>query len=96
LKSGFNDIYANLISKRFPLQDGNYVRIDRLPTRSGERIKVMVYPAYDLKAATDLSEDPKFAKPGADYRPAPDSPLAKKRGKDGIYIGALPPAPAAK
>ena len=96
LASGFNNVYANLISKRFPLEDGNYIRIDRLPTRSGEKIPIMVYPAYDLKAATDLSEDPKFAKPGTDYRPAPDSPLAKKRGKDGIYIGALPPAPAAK
>lgn len=92
LEMGFNDVYGNLARKKFPLIDGNYHRTDRLATRSGEKIHISIYPAYDLKTDTDLNEDPKFVKLGRDYRPRADSPLATKRGKDGAFIGAFPPA----
>lgn len=92
LKMGFNDVYGNFARKEFPLQDGNYLRKDRLITRSGEKIHILIYPAYDLKTDTDLNEDPKFVKLGSDYRLMAESPLAKKKGKDGAFIGAFPPA----
>jgi len=91
LEMGFNDVYGNLASKKFPLIDGNYHRTDRLVTRSGEKIHIEIYPAYDLKTDTDFNEDPMFVKLGRDYRPRADSPLATKRGKDGAFIGAFPP-----
>lgn len=92
LKMGFNNVYGNFATKEFPLVDGSYIRRDRLITRNEEKIHITIYPAYNLKADTDLTKDPKFVKLGSDYRPAADSPLAKKKGKDGTFIGAFPPA----
>ena len=92
LKTGFNDVYGNLARKEFPLIDGNFLRKDRLVTRSGEKIHIRICPAYDLKSNTDISVDPKFVESGSDYRLRPDSPLAKKRGKDNVFVGAFPPA----
>lgn len=92
LKMGFNNVYGNFATKEFPLVDGSYIRRDRLITRNGEKIHITIYPAYNLKADTDLTKDPKFVKLGSDYRPAADSPLAQEKGKDGTFIGAFPPA----
>lgn len=92
LKTGFNDVYGNLARKEFPLIDGNFLRKDRLVTRSGEKIHIRIWPAYDLKSNTDISVDPQFVESGSDYRLRPDSALAKKRGKDNAFIGAFPPA----
>ena len=91
LTTGFNDVFGNFTKRTFPPQDGNYCRKDRLLTRSGEKIPIVVYPAYDLKASTDFNDDPEFVHPGYDYRLSADSSLAKKKGKDGLFIGALPP-----
>ena len=70
--------------------DGNFLRKDRLVTRSGEKIHIRVCPAYDLKSNTDISVDPRFVELGSDYRLRLDSPLAKKRGKDNTFVGAFP------
>ena len=50
-----------------------------------------IFPAYDLKADTDLSVDPGFVKPGSDYSLKPGSALAAKAGRDKPYIGAYEP-----
>jgi len=91
LTTGFNDVFGNFAKRTFPPQDGNYCRKDRLLTRSGEKIPIVVYPAYDLKASTDFNDEPEFVGLGYDYRLSADSSLAKKKGKDGLFIGALPP-----
>lgn len=86
-----NNVFGNLATREFPLLDGNYVRVDRLPTQRGEKIPIQVFPAYDLKAATDLDLDPQFVRLGNDYRLSASSPLAARRGKNGAGIGAFPP-----
>ncbi|MDP1840797.1 MAG: right-handed parallel beta-helix repeat-containing protein [Reyranella sp.] len=91
--TGFNDVYGNFASKSFPLRDGNYTRVDRYTTRDGEKVRVDVYPAYDLKADTDLSVDPGFVKSGTDYSLKPDSPLVRAAGRNRKYLGAYEPAP---
>ena len=88
VKSGYNNVYGNLASKTFPLFDGNYSRLDRLPTQSGEVIHIGIMPAYDLKGGRDVSVDPGFVKIGEDFRIRSSSPLTaffRKRP-----IGALP------
>jgi parallel beta-helix repeat protein len=93
VKKGYNDVYWNLVSKKFPLVDGNYVRYDRLTSKTGEKIHISVSPAYDLKESTDFNDDPKFVKLGSDYSLSADSALAKKKGKDNAPIGAFTSAP---
>jgi parallel beta-helix repeat protein len=87
----YNDVYGNLATSAFPLIDANYVRQDRLPTATGERIRIKVFPAYDLKGPSDVSVDPEFVDAPKDYRPAAGSALAKLASK-GDVIGALAPA----
>lgn len=95
-ESGYNDVYGNLASTEFPLRDGNYGRSDRYTTRDGKKVPLDIYPAYDLKAATDLSVDPGFVKMGSDYTLKANSALARARGKGQRHIGAYaPPARAA-
>ncbi len=95
---GFNNVFGNIASRDLPAVDGNYFRRDWIGTRSGDKIQIVVYPAYDLKADTDISVDPKFVRTGSDYRLLADSPLADRRGEDSLLIGAFPvqPCPAAK
>jgi len=93
-KTGFNNVYGNLASKSFPLRDGNYTRLDRYTTRAGEKVRLDITPAYDLKAATDISLDPDFVKPGTDYSLKPDSPIARTAGRNARYLGAYEPGPA--
>ena len=78
------------------MHDGNYGRSDYYTTHDKRKIPIEVYPAYDMKAQTDLSVDPGFAKVGSDYTLKPTSPLAKVRGEGGRYLGAyaLTAAPA--
>jgi parallel beta helix pectate lyase-like protein len=85
-KSDHNLVYGNLPRTELPLQDGNYVRRDRLPTRGGEKFFIRVLPALELKTDTDINADPKFVAKGRDYRLRSDSPAVK--GND--TIGAFP------
>jgi parallel beta-helix repeat protein len=91
--TGFNNVYGNLASKSFPLRDGNYTRVDRYTTRAGEKVRLDISPAYDLKAETDVSIDPGFVKPGTDYSLKPDSRLARTAGRNSKYLGAYEPGP---
>lgn len=90
-ESGYNNVYGNLASTEFPLLDGNYGRADRYVTRDGKKVPIDVYPAYDLKAETDVSIDPGFVKLGSDYNLLPVSAIANIRGKEGRYLGAYAP-----
>jgi Flp pilus assembly protein TadD/nitrous oxidase accessory protein NosD len=90
-ESDYNNVYGNLASTEFPLRDGNYGRADRYITRDGKRVRIDIYPAYDLKAKTDLSVDPGFVKLGSDYHLTSASALNRARGKDRRYIGAYAP-----
>lgn len=90
-KTGFNNVYGNLASRSFPLRDGNYTRVDRYTTRAGEKVRLDVSPAYDLKADSDVSVDPGFVKPGADYSLKADSPLARVAGRNRKHLGAYEP-----
>jgi parallel beta-helix repeat protein len=94
LESGYNDVFGNLASTEFPLRDGNYGRTDRYATRDGKKVPLQIYPAYDLKAATDLSVDPGFVKMGSDYTLKPASALARTQGKGQHHIGAYEPVAA--
>ena len=85
-----NNVFGNITSRQLPLVDGDYWRFDWLPTLSGEKYAINVRPADDLRPEDDFAEDPKFVRPGSDYRLSPDSPLANKQGKDAPYIGAFP------
>jgi nitrous oxidase accessory protein NosD len=87
-ESGHNDVFGNLVSTDFPLRDGNYGRSDYYTAHDKRKIPIEVYPAYDMKAPTDLSVDPGFTKVGSDYTLKPGSPLAKIRGEGGRYLGA--------
>lgn len=91
-KAGHNNIFGNLASTEFPLRDGNYGRADRYVTRDGRKVRLDIYPAYDLRSETDLSYDPGFVKLGSDYNLLSSSALASARGKGGRYIGAFAPA----
>ncbi|HKZ03402.1 MAG TPA: right-handed parallel beta-helix repeat-containing protein [Pyrinomonadaceae bacterium] len=91
-QSGYNNVYGNLASTEFPLRDGNYGRADRYITRDGKRVRVDIYPAYDLQAKTDLSVDPGFVKMGSDYSLTSSSPLTRARGREGRFLGAYAPA----
>jgi parallel beta-helix repeat protein len=86
---GFNNVFGNIASRRFPLEDANYVRLDRLPLANGEKMLVHIYPAEDLAAETDVRVDPKFVRTGKDYHLAAFSPLANHPGKAGRVIGAF-------
>lgn len=87
-ESGYNDVFGNLVNTDFPLHDGNYGRSDRYITRDNRKVPIEVYPAYDLKARTDLDVDPGFVKVGSNYTLKPASALARIRGKNGRYLGA--------
>jgi len=93
VEQAFNVVHANILGKGFPLYDRNYSRTDILPTQGGESLHVVVLPAYDIKASTDLDLDPLFVKIGSDYRPQASSPLAGRKGHNGEGIGAFPVAP---
>lgn len=90
-ESGYNNVYGNLASTKFPLRDGNYGRLDRYAMRDGRKVRIDIYPAYDLQAKTDLSVDPEFVKLGSDYNLTSSSALTRARGKGQRYIGAYPP-----
>jgi|GEM_PF-2222322 peptidoglycan-associated lipoprotein len=90
-KLGSNDIYGNLLSREFPLRDGNYLRVDHYTTRDSQKVGLGVYPAYDIKAESDLSVDPGFVSAGNDYRLRQDSKLVAVRGKENRYVGAYAP-----
>jgi len=87
-----NNVYANYLSKSFPLIDGNYVRRDRVTTSRGESLHIMAYPADDLKTASDLNVDPQFVRLGEDYRLSPRSALVVRQGEQAEFIGAFPAA----
>ena len=93
-ESGYNDVFGNLVSTDFPLRDGNYGRYDRYTTPDHKRVPIEIYPAYDLKAATDLNIDPGFVKVGSDYSLKITSQLIEIRGQDGRYLGAYAPKSA--
>jgi hypothetical protein len=90
-------VFGNLVSTDFPLHDGNYGRSDYFTTRDNRKVPIEVYPAYDMKASSDISVDPSFTKLGSDYTLKPTSVLLKMRGEDGKLMGAYvnPSAPAA-
>ncbi len=90
LASDRNNVFGNLLTRGFPLLSGDYTRIDRLVTGSGERIHVVVAPDDKGKGATDFSVDPGFVKLGTDYHLRRDSPVLPLAGAE--IIGALPPA----
>lgn len=96
-EGGHNDVFGNLVSTDFPLHDGNYGRSDYFTTRDNRKVPIEVYPAYDMKASSDVSVDPGFTKMGSDYTLKPTSALLKMRGEDGKLMGAYanPSAPAA-
>lgn len=91
-ESGYNDVFGNLVNTEFPLHDGNYGRSDRYTTRDNRKVPIEVYPAYDLKARTDLDVDPGFVKVGSNYTLKAASPLVRIRGKNGRYLGAYAPS----
>jgi hypothetical protein len=95
VRLNYNNVYGNLARKEYPLEDGNYLRLDRLPTNSGDRFFISVLPAHDLKGATDLSVDPKFGDTPGEFQPAADSELARL-ASEGHVIGAIAPALAKK
>ncbi len=87
-KGGHNDVFGNLVSTDFPLHDGNYGRSAYFTTRDNRKVPIEVYPAYDMKASSDVSVDPGFMKLGSDYTLKPTSALLKMRGVDGKLMGA--------
>lgn len=86
---GFNNVFGNAATWSFPLASGDYVRCDRIPLTAGEKLLAHIYPADDLKAETDVSVDPQFVRTGKDYRLSARSPLADRKGKDGLLLGAF-------
>lgn len=89
VKLSLNNVFGNLARKTFPLSDGNYLRWDYLPTEKGDKLRVRIYPAYDLKGETDISVKPHFVAAGKDYRLKADTPLAGFFDR-GQSIGAFP------
>jgi|GEM_PF-3711163 len=89
-ESGFNNVHANLLTRSFPLIDGDYIRIDHLPLSTGERLVTTTFPADALRSNTDLNLDPGFVRRGQDHRLRSDSPLLTSRGLNGVLMGALP------
>lgn len=90
MKSGGNVVFGNILAGQgATLRDGNYAKNDWLPTRDGGRILVVVFPALDIKAESDLTVDPGFVALGSDYRLRKDSPLVKKLG-NGNLPGGFP------
>lgn len=87
LELDFNNVFGNLVSRKFPLKDGNYLRRDHVLTTNGDRIGYSTYPAYDLKGETDISVEPGLVDPGTDFRISPESELAKLAA-EGHLIGA--------
>lgn len=93
-QNSFNNVFGNAANLSFPLASGDYVRGDRLPLADGKKLLAHIYPADDLKAASDVSIDPQFVRLGDDYRLAASSPLAQVKGIDGLRLGAFEAAAA--
>lgn len=85
----FNNVFGNRANLSFPLASGDYVRCDRLTLADGKKLLTHIYPADDLKAASDTRIDPQFVRIGDDYRLASSSPLGPVKGMHGQRLGAF-------